>query len=977
LGGLWSAASLALLKRKPPKKVIAPAEPTGKAALAARKQLRTHLIQFLKKQGAHLADHVAQLYGEVAEKLAKYSEDEPRVPAGSPEGGQWTSEGASDSTPEHSGSDQSELHIKPISDIGTFEGDKEDVTVEQNAYTDPDREFMYRGTSAEEVRNTLNGSEPGLEYWGNDFSYSSDFTTGYKGGGSGFVMVADPAGPTIESREDVIAVLQPYTGQILWEKTQGFKHQGFEQFIQGTQKLAKASKDDINEILKKLGMDWGDLVETVQDALEITYLDSARGALDVLDLEPTDELFNTVNAAAETYAKSRAAELVGKRLVDGELVDNPNPEWAITETTRDALRALITDGFEEGWTPAQLSEQIQDSFQFSEARADMIAQTEAQFAHSNANLETWAATGVVTGKQWLLSSVHKEENCDGSCDDNAEAGVVDIDDDFPSGDLCPPAHPNCVCSMIGITGAGEESEEDVEEAAQDWINAADVFGLEKSSYTGDTPRDEHGRWIGGWANMSMSERTATLKGVEEALHARRAFLEGKKGYWTKADDREHTKIIARLNEIQQRLAGTYKPPPPGPPKGGLTASGEKATVTLKPIDVGLIKAIIDDGTKEQKAALALHLDKLSSADILKVATAHALGKGDRVEAYSIWGVEVSPSKAYGMMQEKAQSMGSPLIADIPDPSLVTRMNETDQLKFLQTITDHLEEAHGNKFEYNEEMLGPRQVGMIAYYGQGAASQAAAAWVHEKVFTGYMFGFSARDYVTLAGKWGDGEHAKGYNTIMERWYSSSTSALSVALKQSAQDIGPNAGKPMFVMAERDGVAIQPHEGNPAMTVYAKEMYDLTQKALKEELIIEKPGVLGGIKVENFGPKWSSPEYYKAGPVRLGKDPTDVAIRTNPATGETEVRMYRGVKGNVEHFQPLESWTLRSEVASGFDSHGVFATYVPLSAVWTTTRVMKDNGWWKGYGTEWEQILLGGALNPKKIEYYAHGADIPQE
>jgi len=54
-------------------------------------------------------------------------------------------------------------------------------------------------------------------------------------------------------------------------------------------------------------------------------------------------MIHAVNEAARDYAHDRAAEMVGKKWVDGVLVDNPDAQWAITETTRDVAAGIIED----------------------------------------------------------------------------------------------------------------------------------------------------------------------------------------------------------------------------------------------------------------------------------------------------------------------------------------------------------------------------------------------------------------------------------------------------------------------------------------------------------------------------------------------------------------------------------------------------------------------------------------------------------
>jgi hypothetical protein len=62
-------------------------------------------------------------------------------------------------------------------------------------------------------------------------------------------------------------------------------------------------------------------------------------------------------------------------------------------------------------------------------------------------------SGVVSGKEWLLGSEHDQDD---ECDDNVAAGVIALDDSFPSGDDEAPAHPNCVCDVLPVLA--EEAE---------------------------------------------------------------------------------------------------------------------------------------------------------------------------------------------------------------------------------------------------------------------------------------------------------------------------------------------------------------------------------------------------------------------------------------------------------------------------------------------------------------------------------------
>jgi hypothetical protein len=185
-----------------------------------------------------------------------------------------------------------------------------------------------------------------------------------------------------------------------------------------------------------ISLDWTALADTVKGPIGDTYFSSAEAAY----ARVSDGIFDQANDRAVEYAEARGAEMVGMKWVDGELVENPDAEWVITETTRDTLNQLIQDAFEEGKTPEELAQAIEDSEDFSITRARNIARTELADAQSSGELEAMKESGVVTGKSVLLA----EDACE-LCQENADAGVIDLDEDFPSGDDVPSFHPGCKC----------------------------------------------------------------------------------------------------------------------------------------------------------------------------------------------------------------------------------------------------------------------------------------------------------------------------------------------------------------------------------------------------------------------------------------------------------------------------------------------------------------------------------------------------
>jgi hypothetical protein len=149
---------------------------------------------------------------------------------------------------------------------------------------------------------------------------------------------------------------------------------------------------------------------------------------------------------AQSYAHTRAAEMVGMRYgTDGTLRQNPNAKWAITETTRETLRADIERSFAAETRISDLVAAIRESSAFSDSRAEMIANTEVATAQSAGSYDAWKATGLVQTTRWVLSANHPDID---ECDDNAAAGEVAFGKQFPSGDLRTPAHPRCTCVNI-------------------------------------------------------------------------------------------------------------------------------------------------------------------------------------------------------------------------------------------------------------------------------------------------------------------------------------------------------------------------------------------------------------------------------------------------------------------------------------------------------------------------------------------------
>ena len=200
------------------------------------------------------------------------------------------------------------------------------------------------------------------------------------------------------------------------------------------------------------------LVDATPDDLATVASDSGKQALMQLGIEHESGLVNQVHADSLAYARDRAAEMVGKKWVDGELVDNPDAEWVITDSTRDGIRTLISQVESGDLKLTDLSGAIQDSYSFSPERAETIARTEIITANGNGSLAGYkraSESGVKVKKIWEPDA----EACP-ICLENADAGAIDLDDVFPSGDDAPAAHVNCECSLV--PEVEDDSEDDGE-----------------------------------------------------------------------------------------------------------------------------------------------------------------------------------------------------------------------------------------------------------------------------------------------------------------------------------------------------------------------------------------------------------------------------------------------------------------------------------------------------------------------------------
>ena len=153
-------------------------------------------------------------------------------------------------------------------------------------------------------------------------------------------------------------------------------------------------------------------------------------------------------AAASIKAGSVIADDVASRWLRDNSLTKLTGDFSVTSVNR--LRDAVADAWDEGGSFDQVVRAIQDTFEdFSSTRAEMIAQTEVNDAYNQGRMDTAVNAGF-DEKSWDPDG----EACE-ICMENVDAGWIPIDDDFPSGDLAPTAHPNCDCSIDFQKGSAE------------------------------------------------------------------------------------------------------------------------------------------------------------------------------------------------------------------------------------------------------------------------------------------------------------------------------------------------------------------------------------------------------------------------------------------------------------------------------------------------------------------------------------------
>lgn len=181
--------------------------------------------------------------------------------------------------------------------------------------------------------------------------------------------------------------------------------------------------------------------DDIKDDLSGLAAGATTAALDGYGLSISTGIFRRANAAARDWAAEHAGELI----------------TLISDSTRQFIANDIATALDEGWSTAQLKQQLTENYAFSPDRGLAIARSEVTNAYGQANLIAARESGLDGKKSWMASAGACED-----CQGNEDDGEIGLDETFSSGDLTPGAHPSCRCSLQFVPATrGEES--DIEE----------------------------------------------------------------------------------------------------------------------------------------------------------------------------------------------------------------------------------------------------------------------------------------------------------------------------------------------------------------------------------------------------------------------------------------------------------------------------------------------------------------------------------
>ena len=234
------------------------------------------------------------------------------------------------------------------------------------------------------------------------------------------------------NREELLTVQHQHTLAVAKEMAK-IRKAAVSQVRAAASKMAKADED-----LSFLGnIVTDDDFQRMQALLERqaleTYQMGTASAGRVLDA--TTAMLKLANERGILWAQTHAAEQITK----------------IGQTTRDGVREQVEQALTEGWSNDRLADALEDAWEFSGERSELIARTETAMADLKGNIEISREAGVEV-VQWLTAEANACDQCDALDGEQAP-----IDGQFSDGTPADGiAHPDCRCDRTAILSPESE-----------------------------------------------------------------------------------------------------------------------------------------------------------------------------------------------------------------------------------------------------------------------------------------------------------------------------------------------------------------------------------------------------------------------------------------------------------------------------------------------------------------------------------------
>ena len=164
-----------------------------------------------------------------------------------------------------------------------------------------------------------------------------------------------------------------------------------------------------------------ELAGTYKDGSAHMFIEMRQAGIDISNVTPS------ANAAA-AWAKDYCGQLV----------------TGLDDTSKTRIADIISNGMEQNLGADKIAANLRAEFEdMSKTRSKLIARSETMNALRQSGVDAAKEAGA-EGQEWIANA-----NCCDDCQENADEGVISINDDFPN-----DAHPNCLLPGNKILALG-------------------------------------------------------------------------------------------------------------------------------------------------------------------------------------------------------------------------------------------------------------------------------------------------------------------------------------------------------------------------------------------------------------------------------------------------------------------------------------------------------------------------------------------